>query len=43
MKRCNDIFYTDMQAEYIIDKMQLKVCYKDIIELQECFKTEDPQ
>lgn len=37
MKRQDDIFYQDMVGDYGLDFVCLKLCYKDVIDLQTCF------
>ncbi len=37
MKRAGETFYTDMNGYYNLDFVCLKLCYKDVLELQESF------
>ena len=43
MKRSIDSFYTDMVADYRLDLVCLKLCIKDIHELQQAFSSGDKQ
>lgn len=38
MKKKGEIFYTDMNGEYELNVICLKLCYKDVLELQESFE-----
>jgi len=37
MKRQGDIFYNDMVGDYDLEFVCLKLCYKDVLDLQASF------
>lgn len=41
MKVAGSIFYTDMNGDYWLDDLCLKLCYKDILDVQEGFGSKE--